>query len=237
MARLTRQGWIEIARRAGAEVALVAASVAGLGHGLWVWSAGALGVAALIYILPPRPRPPAGAWFAGRGPAVIMPDLLGALLATTFFALPFLIAAHDPLIGSPLGPFLLTGPPGLAALAIFWIAARSQCFWIAVAPEGLRLATIRGEVALRFDDIVAVRPAERRLPGWVGRLLVLFGGLRGAGMALLQAGRVASYLVVERRSGPALSLPVDAVDRLDALLARLDAAGVALVPVHGGRDG
>ena len=228
LAILTRQGWIEVARRASAEVALVAAAAVGFGYSDWLVATLLLAFGAAIYVLPSRPVPPAGAYFAQRMPSVYMPDLLAALLATTFFALPFVVAAHDPLIDAPWSLLLMTGLPGAISLAIFWIAASYQCHWVWPSADHLVVASIRGEHDLPFADITMVRGAVKLPPRWLAPLLGLFGGVRGAGTALLHGHRARHYLVVERHAGPPLRLPVDALTGLPDLLAKLARAGVPL---------
>lgn len=231
MAFLSPQGRIELVRRAGAELALLVAAVAAAGYSAWLVAAIALVIALLIYILLPRPAPPEGAYFVERLPSVYMPDLLGALLATTFFALPFIVAAWDSSLGGPWGPMLLTGLPGAISLLIFWIAARYQCYWVLLEADRLLVATIRHRVALPLGEIANVRGEVRRPPRWLAPLLVLFGGLRGAGVALLHGNRPMHLLIVERRRGAPIRLPVDSFPALPKLLTDLDRAGVPLDPL------
>jgi len=227
---LSREGWVEILRRVALELSLVVAAVAGIGYGAWIRAGLAAAVGVVIYVTLPRPHPPARAWYVERMPSVYMPDLLAALLVTTFLALPFIIAAWDSALGSPWGPLLMTGLPAVISAVIFWIAASYQCRWILLSRDRLTVATIRGTVETPLPEIVQVRGEVRRPPVWLAPLLVLFGGLRGAGIAMLHGHTPRHILVVERNAGPPVRLPVDSFPHLPKLLQGFDRAGVALGP-------
>lgn len=225
---LTREGRIEIARRVALQLCLTVAAVVGIGHGAWGWAAGLAAAGVAVYAALPRPQPPDGAWIVDRMPSVYMPDVLAALLVTTFLALPFIIAARDSMLDSPWGPMLMTGIPALVSMAIYWIAASYQCRWVRARDDGLSLATIRGRADMRFDEIARVRGEVRRPPRWLAPLLVLFGGLRGAAIAKLHGNTPRFLLFFERRDGAPVRLPVDSFRPLPALLDALAGAGVAL---------
>ena len=109
-------------------------ATAGLGYGRGDLAFVAVLAGILVYVLLPRPRLPQGAVHHERMPTVHMPDLLGFMLATTFFALPLIVSAQEPWLGGPWGLYLLTGLPGLIALLIFYIAIRHQCLWLQGRP-------------------------------------------------------------------------------------------------------
>ncbi len=178
----------------------------------------------------PRPKPPPGALHHERLPSVWMPDLVGLLLATTFLAMPFIISAGEPWLGGPWMLTLFMWPPGLIALAIFWIAARYQCFWIRLEPHALTVNTTRGTTAMEYDSIARISPDMTLPPRWLGPLLVLFGGWRGLGVALLHANRPSRWIVVERKDGSALRLPADAFPDARKVIAALERAGVPISP-------
>ena len=228
MPGLTLQGLIELLRRAALQVALIIAAVAGLGHGDWTRAALVAGAGLAVYVLLPRPRVPEGAMIVERMPSVFVPDLLAALLATTFLAMPFIIVAHEPWLGGPGGLMLFMWLPGLVALAIYWIAASSQCHWVRLDDHGLAVSTILGRTEVAFGDIALVRPEVKYPPRWLGPLLVLFGGIRGAGVAVLHGYRPRHALLIDRRGGGTIRLPADAFPDGAALLRRLSQAGVPL---------
>ncbi|MCB1389932.1 MAG: hypothetical protein KDK12_12455 [Rhodobacteraceae bacterium] len=225
---LSGQGWIEVLRRLALQVALVLAATAGFGASDWGMALLWAGVGIATYVVLPRPKPPEGAMIVARMPSVYMPDLVAALLATTFLAMPFIIAAREAWLGGPWGLMLFMWLPGLVALLIYWIAAKSHCHWLLLDDRTLHLTTIHGRDEIALADIALVRPEVRYPPRWLGPLLVLFGGIRGAGIALLHANRPSHALIVERRGGASIRLPADAFPDGRKLLRRLDRAGVPL---------
>lgn len=227
---LSRTGWIEIVRRLALEVLLLHAAVAWIGYGNWPRAALAVVAGVAIYAALPRPQPPDGAWFVERMPSVYMPDLLAALLVTTFFAMPFIVAARESTLGGPWRLMLLMALPGAVSLVIFWIAAAYQCRWVLLKDTGLTVASIRGVTEVAFPEIALVRGEVRHPPRWLSPLLVLLGGLRGVGVALLHGNRRMHLLVIERRAAASVRLPVDSFPDLPRLVSGLDRAGVLLDP-------
>jgi len=225
---LTAIAWRELIRRMGALVFLISAAVFWLGYGYAAWALLAAGLGVALYLALPRPRPPEGALFAERMPSVYMPDLAGLVLALPFLSAPFIIAARETWIGGPWGLMVFIAPPGLVALAIFWIATRYQCSWIVLRPDGVELSGPRGRAWLDFSQIGRVRAEARALPGWISAALGLFGGPRGAGMALLHGRRTRHSAVVELRAGGTMSLPLDAFPDMQRVLKAMRDAGVTV---------
>ncbi len=219
---------IEVARRSVSLLLLVVAAVIGFGYGSWWWAALAAAMAVAVYVLPPRPIAPAGALHHERMPSVYMPDLVGFLLATTFLAMPFVISAQETWLGGPWFLILFMWPPGLIALAIFRITTRYQCFWVKLTPDGLTVSTTVGIESLPFDRIAGARVETKRPPRWLGPLLVLFGGFRGVGIALLHADTERHALLVHRSDGTTLHLPADAFPGIVKVIKALAKAGVSL---------
>ena len=218
----------ELARRGLALLLAVAAAVAGAGYGRWSAAALLLAAGAVWYLLLPRPSVPPGALRHDRLAAVWLPDLIGFLLATTFLSLPFIVSAHESWLGGPWGPMLLTWPLGLAALTIFWIAARHQCWWALLGEEELHVADMGGVTVVRHADIVGATMEAKRLPRWFGPLLVLMGGWRGLAVVLLHGGRARHRLLLKRKGAPALRMPLDALTEAGKLIGALETAGVPL---------
>ena len=221
---------IELGRRGVALVLFVAAATAGLGYGRADLALVAVVLGALAYVLPPRPRIPDGAVHHERMPTVYMPDLLGFMLATTFFALPLIVSAQEPWRNGPWGLFLFTGIPGLIALLIFWIAIRHQCLWLRVTGHDLTIADLDRIVTLSFSDIVKVKAEVKQPPRWLEPLLIAFGGLRGLAIALLTAERPSHALVVVQPDGTERRIPTDAFPDMRAVLAALRHGNVPLDP-------
>ncbi len=218
----------ELLRRGGALVLFIAGATIGLGYGRADLALAAIVAGGLVYALPPRPKPPQGAVYHERMPTVFMPDLLGFMLATTFFTLPLIVAVNQPSLGQSPWFFAMFWTPGAVALLIFWIAARHQCLWLRVLGHELTLADMHGIVTLPFSEIARVRAETRPPPRWLKPLLVLFGGWRGFGIALLTAERPSHALIVEKRDGSHLRIPADAFPDVRGVLAVLNRNDVAL---------
>lgn len=233
---MTYSAWIELARRAVALVLAVAAATAALGYGRWDIATATVVLAAAAYGLLPRPKLPPGALHHERLPSVYMPDLLGLLLATTFLSAPFIVSAREGWSGVPWGLMLLMWPPGLIALAIFWVAAGYQCLWVLVGPHALTVNTRRGTAVLPYESITGVSTDTTRPPRWLGPLLILFGGWRGAGVAILHANRQSHWIVIERRDSPPLRLPADAFPAARKIVGALSEAGIPVAAELAGRQ-
>lgn len=228
---MRRVGLVELVRRAATLALLVIAAevtFADLRAPSWLYGSAWALAAGAVYLLIPRPSIPENALRHEVMPSTIMPDILGFLLGVTFFALPLVMISNDPTVAGiwiiPLISWLL----GLSALAILFIAARYACSWVILREDGMTIASLWRIDDLAFDDIARVRAVERRLPAWVGMALVIVGGWRGAGVALLHANRGSHALVFERKSGAAVNVSVDAFPGLDRVISSLRRAGVPL---------
>jgi hypothetical protein len=225
-----RAGIIELARRAVCLALLVAAVLTTFGDmrdPAWISGLGVALAGIAIYVLVPRPRIPPGALHHERMPAVVMPDVVGFLLAGTFIALPLVVMASDPAMDGKSWLLVLwvLAPFGLL---ILWIAANHACTWVRLRTDGIEIATARRIVGMPFADIARISTRVRTLPAWVGAALALFGGLRGLGIALLHARRARTSIVFERHNGESVELPVDAFPELDRLARTVARAGVPL---------
>lgn len=219
---------IEVLRRAAALALFVAAATLGFGYGQVLWALMAVAAAILVYILPPRLKPPQGAITHERMPTVYMPDLLGFMLATVFLALPLIVSAQEPWLGGPWGIYLLTGLPALIVMLIFWISTRHQCMWLKVTGHDLTIADMHEVVTLPFGEIAEVTGVTRQPPRWLSPLLVLFGGWRGLGIALLTGQRASHALAFKLTNGTERRVPSDALSDERKLLAALQRGGVKL---------
>ncbi len=218
---------IEVLRRAVVLALFIAAAVAGFGYGHAYLALGGVAVGILVYVLVPRPVVPKGAMHHERMPSTYMPDVLGFMLSTLFLALPLIVAVHDPWIEGPWALYLMTGLPALVSLFIFYVSTRHQIMWLTVHGRELEFADFGGVVKISFDDIAEVRGEVKPPPRWLKPLLVLFGGWRGLGIALV-SDRASHNLIIERHDGTHMRLPVDAFPDLRKLIAALHRGGVRL---------
>lgn len=218
---------IEVFRRGIALVLFITGATAGLGYGRADLAFLGVLVGILFYIALPRPYLPEGAIHHQRVPSVHMPDLLGFMLATTFFALPLIVSAQAPWQNGPWGLYLMTGLPGLISLLILYIALRHQCLWLRPTGHDLTIADLGGIETLSYAEIERVHTETKPPPRWLKPLLVLVGGWRGLGIAIV-SDRATHNLIVERKGGSKRRIPADALADTKLLAAALHRGGVTL---------
>ena len=120
----------------------------------------------------------------------------------------------------------MTGLPGLVVLYIFWISTRHQCMWLKFTGHDLTIADMHELITLHYAEIVEVIGETKPPPAWLRPLLVLFGGWRGLGIALLQ--RDSHSLLFRMKDGTQRRIPSDALSEERKLLAALQRGGVPL---------
>lgn len=219
-------GLMEIARRLVPLVLLLAAiaHVASAPDGTRPWLAwGLIAGAVAVYLLLPFEQPPEGALRHSRLAAVLLPDLIGFTLSLTFFGIYIVLVADNPNLW---GVILLLGPPGAICLAILLVAAWYASFWMVIEADRLSVATLRTRQELPFAAIRSVKPTRHLLPHWLAPLLVLAGGWRGLGVALLHGHRASHGLRFDLADGSHFDAPVDAFPEVGRLLSALKKAGV-----------
>ena len=219
-------GVIEIARRLVPLVLLLAAiaHIAAASDGMRPWLAwGLIAGAVAVYLLLPFEQPPEGALRHSRLAAVLLPDLIGFMLCLTFFGIYIVLVADNPNLW---GVILLLGPPGAICLAILLVAAWYASFWMVIEADRLSVATLRARQELPFAAIRSVKPTRHLPPRWLAPLLVLAGGWRGLGVALLHGYRASHGLRFDLADGSRFDAPVDAFPDVGRLLSALKKAGV-----------
>jgi len=225
---LGRSGVIEILRRVAALALLVFAVVAYFGS-LGTLPAAAAAIAGiLIYVGLKRPQVPRDAFRHEPMPSVYMPDLLGFVIGVPLFSLSFVVVASDPLLSGVWPIYVLFWVPASFSIVIFIIAARYATSWVRVSADGLEVTRFGKTTELPFADIAAARLGLRRLPKWVSIALTVFGGIRGAGVALLHGHRATHTLWLERRDGSSVPIAADALPGIEPVLSALDRAGITL---------
>lgn len=226
----------ELLRRFSALVLLCAGFAAFPTAGL---TAGAAVVAAAIvlYLAIPAEARPRSAFVYERAPSVYGPDVLGFLLVSVFFALPFWARMGEPYLWEDFGPLvhpaaLLSWPLALVSAAILWFSAHYAAFWLVIEDGGLRINRLNGERFVRFSDIAEVKPFRRGLPGWLRWLapvMVALGRPGAAGAVLLARDATGVSLVLA--DGGAIDVDRDAFEsRLRRVLDALRKHGVAFAP-------
>ncbi|MCC7420294.1 MAG: hypothetical protein IT428_08445 [Planctomycetaceae bacterium] len=199
---------------------------------VWWLVGGLLAYALLPW--PRRSRPDALRY--SRVSAVILPDLLAAVLGAFFFGLPFLIVGANTTT-SELFDFADSGWGFLTATlwllaaiiaSIFPFSAWYAAFEAVIEPERLSLTTLWGADDIVFRDVEAIETAEFRPPRWL-RTLAFAASLvnpRMLGQAMLLSSRSDAGLVVRFRDGRRRRLLMSALPGGERIIAAFRAAGV-----------
>jgi hypothetical protein len=199
---------------------------------LWVLLAGVA-----IYVLLPRRRHPKGAAVYSRFHAVIMPDVLGCLLAGTFFAIPLFVVPAN----APAADQMFSWEDGWAVLtAICWLLTLLGAFilawaaWYAgyeilILPDRLQVTTLWRMQEYLYEAMTGVKkPAIRKSSGWLSCLVLLFALLMPAAAGSVEALQSTEQndILVECRDGRRLRIRSMALQGLGRVLKSLKQAGV-----------
>lgn len=171
-----------------------------------------------------------------RARAAIVPDFVGAILASLFFGLPFLIVGANAASGSVFedGWLVLTMVLWLMAAgsaSILGFSARYAAFRLTIGEDGLRQVGLFGERSLPFAQIVRVEFADYRAPKWL-RTLMFIGGVfnfRLMGQALLMEARRDWGIALVLRDGGRARVMMSYLDGADRLVDALEKAGIPVV--------
>ncbi|MFP1632824.1 zinc-ribbon domain-containing protein [Zhengella sp. ZM62] len=228
--------WAEILRRIVPLASLVLLYVS-LALGDYLWAGIAAVAAVLFYLLPPRIRPPQGAYAYERIPAVIGPDILGFFLTSAFIGLPLVARAiegghWDDLLEEIHPSAVLVWPMALISLVILVIAYRNASFWLRIEQDGLRVRRSSGERFAAYSAIRQVDLHRRGLPRWIKALtpFLILGGKYGAAGSIMLA-RDETGIRLDMRDGTSITIAADALEKaLLKVLAALKAHGVEMTP-------
>jgi len=225
-----RAGLMEIVRRLGALALAVAAVVAWSEARRWGIAATSLAGALAVYFAIPRPRIPQDAFGYEAMPAIYMPDLLAFVVGVPLFSLSFIVVASDPLLAGSWIGYVFFWVPAALSPAVFYISARHASSWLEILPDGVRIVRFGAAENISFAEVRSIAAEARTLPKWVSLLLVLFGGVRGASVAILHGPRARHVLIIERADGTRLTIPGDALPGVGTLIKAMKDAGVDLPP-------
>lgn len=226
----------EILRRIVPLASLVLLYVA-LALGDYLWAGIATAAAILSYILPPRVKPPEGAYSYERIPAVIGPDILGFFLTSFFIGLPLVARAIEgghwgDLVEEIHPSAVLVWPMALISVIILVIAYRNANFWLKIEEDGLRVRRSSGERFAAYSAIRQVDLHRRGLPRWIKALtpfLILSGKYGAAGSIML--ARDETGIRLDMRDGTSITIAADALEKaFPKILAALKAHRVEMTP-------
>ncbi|MDD2554352.1 MAG: hypothetical protein PHP51_07255, partial [Desulfotomaculaceae bacterium] len=170
-----------------------------------------MGLGLLLYIFLPRRKKQADDISYSTG-SMLAGDLVGAILLTPFYGLPFLINGGT--VQAITGLWPITLAMWLIAsicIYLFYSNAWNASYRIELTPEALYLITFKGVKELRFNEITAVDLVALRNPGWFRKLFLAVAFLslvsgratstQPAGTALLTAAASYGGLEIQGRSG------------------------------------
>jgi hypothetical protein len=183
-----------------------------------------------FYLLLPAAKRPPNALVYDRLPAIVLPDVVGFLLAGIFLAMPFWIGPGP---GSPSGMVhpvaIMTWPLAIGSLGILVVTAHYASFWLCIADDGLQLASAGQTQFVPYSKIVRVEPYRRGLPRWLRALapfLAVTGHYTAAGAVTLARDSTGIRLRLE--GGPSIVICRDAFEEpYRQTLQALKAHGVA----------
>jgi len=194
----------------------------------------------LLYAFLPWAKYAPEAVVCKRARAVVVPDLLGAVMACAFFAMPLLILTRE--VSSYSDFRVLDFSDGWGWLTvILWAFATgglSICvvalwyatFGLLLLPDGIRRVTLWGHTDWRYSDMTGVEPAVWTLPRWL-RILMFFGALlnwRYAGTMILGASRQALGIALPCRNGRRLTIWLEHLQAGERIFRALAAAKIPM---------
>ncbi len=178
-----------------------------------------------IYIFMPRENVPKNAHAMEFLPAIFAPDLVSAILIV-----PMLVLTLASYVNTPMPAWwmvaMLVAPLIICGLLLSWIIIRNACLRVQIEQDQITLSNWQKTFHLTHHDIAKIRPHTFKLPNWVWAILVLFGGPREAGAALLHSGRNSQYLKITLSSGTTLTLPLDGFAHPEKLALAFPLSGV-----------
>ncbi|NLW90310.1 MAG: hypothetical protein GXY34_01740, partial [Syntrophomonadaceae bacterium] len=165
----------------------------------------------LLYILLPRRKKQADDIVYSAG-SMVAGDLVGVILLTPFYGLPFLINGGTVQAVTGLWPItLFMWLMSCLAIYLFYSNAWNASYRIELTPQALYLVTFKGVREICFDQMIGVDLVVLRNPGWFRKLLLALAFLsvisgrasstQPAGSALLADSASYGGLRITGRSG------------------------------------
>lgn len=178
----------------------------------------------LAYWLLPWPRYGPRTLSYSRPRAIVVPDVMGAVLTCLFFTLPILIvgdnysgASTDGLFDFDSGWIWLTGI--MWFMALFGISITLTALWYAVfrldvRDDGFQVQTFFTHRDCSYAEITQAGLAVWSLPGWLKWTMLIAGLLnwRLLGAVMLGATRENRGIAIHPQTGPAFNLWMDCLD-------------------------
>lgn len=190
--------------------------------------------AACLYALLPWQKHGVEALRYSRARSSVVPDIMGAVLAGLFFALPILIT-NDNGMGDGIfseGWIILTGVMWFMALlgvSLWVISAWYASLLLELTPEGLRLKTLTRDTVVPFSHIEKIEVGRIDKPN-LNRTLIILSLLiswKALGPALLASGPEHG-LIFTLRSGKKLVFPLRAAIGFPQMVGRLMDLGIPI---------
>lgn len=190
--------------------------------------------AACFYALLPWQKHGVEALHYSRARSSVVPDIMGAVLAGLFFALPILIT-NDNGMGDGIfseGWIILTGVMWFLALlgVSFWgISAWYASLLLELKPEGLRFKSLMRDTVIPYGDIELIELGRIDNVKLNRTLIILslFISWKALGPALLASGPEHG-LIITLRNGKKLTFPLRAAIGFPQLIGRLMNLGLPI---------
>lgn len=157
------------------------------------------GSIALYIYLPAVPIPKDALVYDTVGSQTV-PDWLGFILSSLFFAGPVWAALSEPNWGTIHPSSMLLWPMALLSTSLWIIGALHASYWILITPKKLVVSSAFSKQEISFNSVQKARPYRRGLPGWLYflmPLMVLKGQFGGAGSLLLAQDRTGIELIMK----------------------------------------
>lgn len=204
---MTKSGRREFLRRIIVMVLLVS-GLSAIGFSNYLFSTVLIASAVSFYMYLPAVSHPRNVLLYDAGSSQTVPDWLGFIVSSLFFAGPIWASIAEPNWGTVHPSSVLLWPMALISSSIWIIGALNASYWIVIKPKTFSISTAFGKQKLSFDTIHKARPYRKGLPQWLYFLLplmILKGQFSGGGALLLAQDRTGMELILKNGKSIAIS--------------------------------
>lgn len=178
----------------------------------------------------------------GTARAIVMPDMLGMLMAAAFFALPILVIATNANPSEPMDIFgfsngwwpltLVLWLLASLGLCIVVVALAYACFTLQITELGFRHQTLFREGDYAYADMEAVEPVHWAWPTWLRTIAIIIGFLnwRALGPILIGSFEEAYGVTIRLKDGRKLKVWITQLPGFERIFHALRGHKVPLDP-------
>ena len=233
---MTKSGRREFLRRVVVMLTFTAGLII-LGTGSYLSGVVLMAASIAIYVYLPVIKVPERALAYGSGQSQTIPDWLGFIVSSLFFAFPVWAAISEPNWGTIHPSSVLLWPMAVITSSFWIIGALYASYWILIEKHKLVISSAFSRHDVRFDNIKKVRHYSRGLPKWLNLLaplMIMKGQFSGAGSLLLMQKRTGMELVLN--DGRSISIADSAYEQeIIKILQALGAHNVKLAAYYARR--